>query len=338
MSITDVEVLILSKTEIENLISRRDVIEAVEVAFKALGTKGELAMPQKEIMFIGPVADHNVFIPMPTYIKPIGAVGIKWVSVYQTQKPGIPMIWGSVIILNDPETSLPYAIMDGTAITNLRTAGGHAPVAAKYLAKKNSKTMAIIGCGFEARTGLPAFNDLFPLEAVKIYDIKLEAMSAYKQEMSKQVSAQIIPSKTAQEAVEGADIVLVATFAQEPVVFEPWIPEGCFVIGLMRFQDLDPMLSKKADKWVLGTNDSDGHLIIDYYDSKLYKRIAVELSRDDVYGDMGEVITGAKPGRENDQERILYTHMGMGAHDVALAQTAFNKAKEKGVGTRVRLI
>ena len=98
------------------------------------------------------------------------------------------------------------------------------------------------------------------------------------------------------------------------------------------------MLSKKSDKWVMGTNDSDGPRIIDYYNSKLYDRIELELSRDDVYGDMGEVITGAKPGRENDQERILYTHMGMGAHDVALAQTAFNKAKEKGVGTRVRLI
>jgi len=333
-----VEVLVLSKAEIENLVSVKDIVDSVEVAFKALGTPGELTMPQKDEMFVGPLADRNIFIAMPTYVKPISAAGIKWISVYQTQKPGIPSVWGSVLILNDPETSLPYAIMDATGITNLRTAGGHAAVAAKYLARKDSKTMAIIGCGFQARTGLASFNYLFPLEEVKVYDIKTEAMSAFKEEMSKQVSAQIIPSKTAQEAVEGADLVLMVTFAPEPVVFEPWIKEGCFVAGTMRFQDLDPMLSKKVDKWVLGDNSSDGHLIIDYYNCKLYDKIDLELSRDDVYGDMGEIVTGAKPGRENDKERTLFTHMGMGAHDIALAQTAYSKAKEKGIGTKVKLI
>jgi len=334
----DVEVLVLTKAEIESLVSRQDVRDACEVAFRAVGTPGELTMPQKFEMFIGPQAQKNFFLSMPTYLKPVGAVGIKWVSVYTTQKPGIPSIWGSVIILNDPETSLPYAIMDGTAITNLRTAGGHTVIAAKYLAKKNSKTMAIIGCGFQARTGLPSFNDVFPLETVKVYDIKPEAMSAYQQEMSKQVSAQVIPTKSAQEAVEGADIVLMVSLAEKPVVMEPWIPEGCCITATARFQDLDPMLSKKADKWVLGTKSSDGNLILDYYNSKQFDKIDIELSPDDVYADMGEIVTGQKPGRENDQERILYTHMGMGAHDIALAHTAYCKAKERGIGTKVRLI
>ena len=241
------------------------------------------------------------------------------------------------MVLNDPETGLPYAIMDATAITNLRTAGGHCVVAAKYLAKKDSRTMAIIGCGAEARTGLPAFNDLFLLVEVKIYDIKPEAMSAYQQEMSKQVSARIIPSKTAEEAVEGADIILIGTWSRTPVVFEPWVPAGCFVAALYRFYDLDYKLSEKADKWVLGDKKSDGHLIVDRHkwspDSP-----GVELSWDNVYADMGEIVTGAKLGRENDQERTLYTHMGMGAHDVALAQIAYSRAKEQGIGTRVRLI
>lgn len=334
----NVEVLVLNKAEIENLVSRKDIMDACEVAFKALGTPGELTMPQKFEMFIGPPENKNCFVPAPTYLKTVGAAGIKWGSVYMSQKPGIPNIWGAIIILNDPETGQPYAIMDGTGTTGLRTAGGHCPIAAKYLAKKNSKTMAVIGCGVQARTGLPAFNDLFPLETVRIYDIKPEAMSAYKEEMAKHVSAEIIPSKNAQGAVEGADIVLMVSFATEVVVFEPWIPEGCFIAATMRFQDLDHMLSKKVDKWVLGAHASDGYLVLDYYNSKKWDRIDLELSRDDVYADMGEIVTGQKPGRENDKERILYSHMGMGAHDIAVAQTAYKKAKERGIGTIVRLI
>jgi len=82
---------------------------------------------------------------------------------------------------------------------------------------------------------------------------------------------------------------------------------------------------------VLGTRSSDGSLILDYYNSKKWDNIVIELSQGDVYANMGDIVTGKKPGRENDRERILFTHMGMGAHDLVLAQTAYQKAKEKGV-------
>lgn len=333
-----VEVLVLSKSEIESVVTRQDVRDAVETAFRAHGTPGDLTMPQKFEMHIGPPENRNIFVPMPTYVKPVGGLGIKWVSVYMSQKLGIPNIWGSVIILNDPDTGLPYAITDATAITNLRTAGGHCPIAAKYLAKKNSKILAIIGCGFQARTGLPSFNDIFPLQTVKVYDIRPEAMWSFKEEMSQQVKAEILPSKSAQEAVEGADIVLMVSFAKQPVVMEDMVDKGCCVTATMRFQDLDPRLSKKADKWVLGSRSSDGFLILEFYNCKKWDKIDIKLSPKDVFADMGEIVTVQKPGRENDKERILYTHMGMGAHDIVLAKIAYQKAKEKGIGTKVKLV
>lgn len=332
-----VEVLILTMGEIEKLISRKDAIDAVETAYKALGTEGQLFQPQKQPILLDAPENKNFLMAMPSYVKSIGVVGFKWGGVYSNQKPGIPSAWGAVIVLNDPETGIPYTIMDGIAITNMRTAGGHAVVAAKHLAKKNSKTIAIIGCGAEGHSGLPAFNDFFPLEVVKIYDIKSEAMAAYQQKMSEVVSARIIPSKSGEEAVEDADIILMATLSQTPVVFEPWVPKGCFVAALTRFLDLDYKLSEKVDKWVLGDKKSDGHLIVDRNKWSNHAR-GVVVSWDNVYADMGEIITGVKPGRENDRERILYTHMGMGAHDLALAQIAYNRAKERGIGTKVRLI
>jgi ornithine cyclodeaminase/alanine dehydrogenase-like protein (mu-crystallin family) len=332
-----IEVLVLTMEEVEKLISRQDVLDAVETAYKALGTKDQLFQPQKEPIYVDHPEHYNFVIAMPCYLRSTGVAGVKWGGFYGHQQPGIPACWGAIIALNNPENGQPYAIMDGTYITNVRTAGGHAAVAAKYLAKKDSKTMAVIGCGTEGRAGLPSFNDLFPLETVKIYDVNPETMSTYKRELSKQVSANIIPTNSAEEAVKDTDIILIATASHKPVVLEPWVPPGCFVAALTRFLDLDYKLSEKADKWVIGDKKTDGHMIVDRHTWSDHAD-GVIVSWDNVYADMGEIVTGAKPGRENDRERILYTHMGMGAHDVALAQIAYKRAVEKGVGKKVRLI
>jgi ornithine cyclodeaminase/alanine dehydrogenase-like protein (mu-crystallin family) len=272
---------------------------------------------------------------MPAFVRPLNSTGIKWAAVYDNQKPGFPTI-GATVILNDVETGSPIAFMDGISITNMRTAG-HSAVAAKYLAKKDSSTVALIGCGAEARTHLPALNELFPLKTVKICDIKPEAMVAFKQEMSESFSLDILPTKSVQEAVEGTDIICMLTTSLKPVLFEPWIPAGCFVSGVMGFYDLDAMITKKADKWVLGCRQSDQHLFVED-GLNVGEGIEMKPSMEDVYGDMGEIVTGVKPGRQNKQERIVYVHAGAGTHDVALAKIAYTRAKEQGIGTTVSLI
>lgn len=330
MSQQKVEILFLSKSDVESLITVKDAADAAEQAYRALG-QGQLA----QYHIVMPIKGPNIINTMPTYIKSLNLYGMKQVNVYYRREPGdnLPLIWGSLIVLTHPENALPYAIMDGTEITNMRTAGGHAVVAAKYLAKKGSKTLAIIGCGAEARHGFRSLMNNFSLELVKIYDIKPEAMSAFTKEMGKEFTIRIMPVGSAKEAVEGADIILLVTSALEPVVLEPWVEKGCFVAGLTAFRDLDPMLSVKADKWVLGTHEGDNSLIIEGHGIPVPK----EISKDNVYADMGEIVTGAKPGRENDRERILYTHLGMGGHDVVLAHIAYTRAVERGKGIKIYL-
>jgi ornithine cyclodeaminase/alanine dehydrogenase-like protein (mu-crystallin family) len=307
-------------------------LDAVELAYKTDG-EGQLVQPPKEAMWMDD-DKLNFMIAMPAYLKTTNIAGAKWCSLYWNQQPSLPACV-AIIILTDPATGLPYAIMDGLAITNLRTAGGHAVIAAKYLAKKDSKVLALIGCGAEARTGLWAFADMFSLDVAKIYDINPEAMNAFEEQMGTQFPVKVQPAASIQDAVDGADIILMVTSAQEPIVFEPWIPQGCFVAGLYAFFDLDPELSKKADKWVIGSKMSDGHRIVE---RTQFGKKTTKLSWDDVHADMSEVVTGKKPGRENGKERIIYTHLGMGAHDIALAKIAYDKAKEAGVGTRVKII
>ena len=326
----EVEILFLSKAEVESLISVRDAVAAAEQAFKALA-EGHLVQYHTVLPIKGP----NMIATATTYLKSLNLYGLKQADVYRQRDPGdnLPMLWGSLIVLTRPENALPYAIMDGTSITNMRTAGGHVVVAAKYLARKDSKTLAVIGCGAEGRTGFQSLLNNFPLELVKIYDLKQETVSTFLKEMSKEFTVRIVPATSAKEAVAGADIILMATSASELVVLEPWVEKGCFVAGVTAFRDLDPVLSVTADKWVLGTHELDNHLIIEGHAAPAAK----EISRDNVYADMGEIVTGTKPGRENDQERIVYTHMGMGAHDVILANMAYNRAAEKGKGRKIYL-
>ncbi|MFC2067419.1 ornithine cyclodeaminase family protein [Chloroflexota bacterium] len=328
-----VEVLVLSKSDIEQLLTYKDVLEALDEVWKAYGN-GEVVQAQKESILVGPHEEHNTCTSTPTYLKKmgtqgrVGTLGIKWITIYQNPMPGIPKFWGSIIVLNQADNGQPFAIMDATSITNIHTASNSAS-GAKYLAKKNSSLIAMIGCGTEARTHLAAFSELFSLSVVKVYDIRPEAMHKYREEMAELFKVEVMPTASAMEAVEGADIICMMTTSRKPVVLEPWVPTGSFVAGIVGFCDLDPQLSRKADKWVVGYQSTDE------------KRLQMAGFGDNdlsyIYANMGQIATGAKPGRENDRERIVYTHAGAGIHDITTALVAYNKAVKQGVGTKIRL-
>ncbi|MCK9216609.1 MAG: hypothetical protein M0P77_01620 [Firmicutes bacterium] len=331
-----VEILFLNKKEVEEVITREEIEEAVELAFRTAG-EGKLIQPVKSYLAVDSPKNRNHFISMPTYLETINVAGIKWCCLYWDREPGIPPVtWGDILILNYRSNGLPYAIMDCTTITNERTAA-HSVIAAKYLAKKNSKTAAIIGCGATSQTALPGLLGYFGLEKAKIYDIKPEMMDIYEKNIKKQTSSpiNIVKCSSNEEAVKDADIVIVGTSSMEPIVKENWIAEGACVIALNSFCDLDPKLSMKADKWVLGNKKSDNSTIV-------MKETAItpieELSVDNVYADLGEIIAGKVIGRENEKERIVYTHKGMGALDVAVGDIVYKNAKKAGIGNMIKLI
>lgn len=325
-----IEILFLSKNEVENLVNLEDAVVAAEEAFRILG-EGQLVEAHQVLPINGP----NITAVFPTYLKSVELYGLKQVSVYKEREPSdnLPSIWGSLIILNHVKNGLPYTIMDGTAITNMRSAGGHAVVAAKYLAKKNPKTLAIIGCGAQGRNGFQSFINTFPIEHVKIYDAYAHALSFYD-EIKGQVDVEVEIANSPKDVVANADIILMATTSPKPIIFEPWIEKGCFVAGLMGLQDIDPMLGVKADKWILGNHKSDGQMIIE---GKGELASPKEVNKNNVYADMGEIVTGLKSCRKNEEERILYTHMGMGAHDILLSHEAYKNAVKKGLGTKIYL-
>ena len=320
-----VNIRLITKEQVESLVTPVEVVDAVVDCFRALG-EGKLVHPAKDPLWTNE-ARTNMLLAMPAYRRDIRVAGVKWVSMYEDQKPGVPSSWGNLLILNDGETGVPYAVMDATAITTMRTAGGHGVAAARYLARKDSKTLAVIGCGEEGQAGIRSFLDNFPgLEELRLCDLNPERIREVQARFG--ARARVVPCENARAAVEEADIVLLVTTSRKPLVKAEWLPRGCFVAGLYAFHDLDPEVSRRADKWVLGNRTSDIHFVIQ---DPLFADYG--LKYEDVYADLGEIVAGRKPGRRRENEIILFSHMGMGSLDLAVGQLVYRRAVEQGIGT-----
>ncbi|MDP6381517.1 MAG: ornithine cyclodeaminase family protein, partial [Phycisphaerae bacterium] len=192
-------ILYLSRQDVEAVgLSMTEIINALEKMFKEKG-EGRVEMPAKP----GIHTRKDAFIhAMPAYIPSLESAGIKWVSGYpENQKKGLPYITG-LLILNDPETGFPIAVMDATWITAKRT-GAATAVAAKYLARPDSSTVGIIACGVQGRSNLEALASIFEITSVKAYDIATEVAERYADEMGEALRVDVEVVKRPKDAVAG---------------------------------------------------------------------------------------------------------------------------------------
>jgi ornithine cyclodeaminase/alanine dehydrogenase-like protein (mu-crystallin family) len=272
----------------------------------------------------------------PAYLKPLRVAGIKWLGGYsQNRRRGLPML-SAVDIINDVETSLPLAILDGAEITGMRT-GGHSTVGAKYLAREDSSVLAIIGCGVQAHYHVMHMAEAFDLREVRVFDAVPDTAQGFRSAAQEHVDIPITVSSSAREATDEADIVCMCTSARQSVVQEEWIGPGCCVCGINGFLDLDPDCAVKFEKWVLGYYDRD----LEWVDGSEVGKNSPEkapYTRDHVYADLAtEISQGKKQGRETAEERIVFTHHGMPALDVAVAALVYEEALKAGIGQELQL-
>jgi ornithine cyclodeaminase/alanine dehydrogenase len=266
---------------------------------------------------------------MPAFIPALQSAGIKWVSGYPANyKRGLPYISG-LLILNDAETGLPYAVMDCTWITAYRT-GAASALAAKYLARKQSEVVGMLACGVQGRTNLHALATLFPLKRVYAYDILPDAQRRYVEEMSTKLGLEIIGVGEPKKAVVESDLVVTAGPILKhptPTIEKGWLRPGAFASAV----DFDSYWKGEAlaqfDK--LSTDD---HAQFQYYRSDGYFQ-----TTPDPYADLGEIVVGLKPGRERDDERTMAMNLGLAMDDMAVAPEIYRRAKERGIGTWLTL-
>lgn len=328
MSGPSVEITFLSKGDVDRIITWEDVLAGVEDTFRSDGN-GQLTLPAKFPLML---QDGCMLLPMMGYLADLGAAGQKWMRFHAAQPDGIPTLWGQLLIMNDARTGLPIAIMDATTITDMRTSGGHAVVAARHLARKNPRVLGVLGAGAQGKAGIESFDRHFELEEIRVYTRRESTRESCRRSLADKLRARMVFVDAPVEITRNADMILTCSGSREPLIMAGDIPKGCFVAGISNFYDLDAALSRRADKWVLGHLGGDKLQIVDN------ERNRGKLSMEDVYGSLGEVVAGKKPGRQREEETILYTHMGMGALDVAVGRRLLEKAARLDVGQKLRLI
>lgn len=315
------EVLVLDRRETEELLDMSEALKAVENAFK-LEANGETIMPPK--LYLDLPEYHGDFRAMPAYID--GSAGLKWVSVYpDNRQRNYPCVM-AIIILSDPETGSPLAIMDGTYITSMRT-GAAGGVAVKYLARRSSSVIGIVGAGVQARTQLLAIGEVLPnIAEVKVFDLYGDMSQKYAEEMAAKLNISIRPVQTIGEATE-ADVVVTTTTSAAPIVKKQHIRPGTHINAIgadgRGKQELETDVLKNA-KIVVDDIEQASHS--GEINVPLLKNL---IALDDIYAIMGEIVAGKKRGRENDEEITVFDSTGLAIHDIICAKVVYNKARKR---------
>ncbi len=319
-------ILYLSRADVERVnLPMSDIIAAVEAMFREKG-EGRTEMPPKP--GIHPTRDGFIHA-MPAYVPAARAAGLKWVSGFpENPARGLPYISG-LITMNDPDTGIPTAVLDCTWVTAMRTAAATA-VAARCLARPESRVMGILGCGVQGRSNAEALACVFDLDLILAYDHRPDNARRYADEVTAELGVEVRPVGSPQAAVAGAELVVTAgPILKEPhATIEPgWLQPGAFACPL----DFDSYWSAPALAEIdrLATDD---HGQLEYY-----RRVGYFRTTPVPYADLGEIVAGARPGRETPDERTMSVHLGLALEDVVTALPIVERAREMGLGVELPL-
>ena len=322
------EALFITEEEVKSLLSMEETIRAVEEAFRAKGL-GKTQMPPKMYLTFDKY-DGDIRV-MPSYLETLDSAGVKVVNVHPNNiaRYGMPTVM-AIILLIDPKNGAVTSIMSGTHITGMRT-GAAAAVATKYLARKNSRILGLVGAGAQARMQLLAISNVLKLEEVRVWSKPESTIDAFISEAEKIYDIKFHPCRSCEECVSQADVISTVTPSRTPIVECTSISPGTHINAMGADapgkEELDPDILLKAKVVVddLTQASHSGEINI-----PLQKGI---LKKEDIYGELSEIITGEKEGRTSDEDVTVFDSTGLSLLDVSTATIVYNQAKEKNIGT-----
>lgn len=312
--------LYLSERDVERILTMKEVIDAVEEAFKALA-RGRVKLPLRTR--IRSLTRDGDILSMPCLVEDFNLYTNKIVSVYpKNAELGLPTIH-ALIIAVDAVKGVPIGVIEASYLTALRT-GAVSGVATRYLSRKDSEVLAIIGCGFQARTQAMAVKDVRDIDKIYAYDIVAERAEKFAGEMSRRLGVEIEVVNTAREAVENADIICTATTSSTPVIRREWIKPGVHVNAIgaytpeMREIDTETIIDAKVivDMREAALSEA-GDIIIPIREGRY--------SEDKIYAELGEIVSGVKPGRTSDDEITVFKSVGLALQDNAAVYSLLKK-------------
>ena len=327
------EILFLDRSTLQELLSMKEILEAVEEAFKQKGI-GQVVMPPK--VYVRLERYHGDFRAMPAYLPKIDAAGVKIVNAHprNPETADLPSVMACILLI-DPKTGAPLCLMEGGWLTAMRT-GAAGGVAAKYLAREDSETVAMIGAGVQARTQLLALDHVLDnIREVRVVDRNESVRERYAEDMRRETNADIVSCSKVEDALQEADILVTVTPSTSPLVKNSWVSNGTHVNAIGADapgkQELDPEILRRAK------------IVVDDFDQATHSgEVNVPLtegvlSRSDIYAELGEIVAGKESGRTSADEVTLFDSTGLAIQDISTAWCAYELAEKKNVGEWLRL-
>jgi alanine dehydrogenase len=318
--------LVLTASEVMQVLNMELALAAGRDAFRAYG-EGRVNMPPKAYLTLA----HGDFRAMYGEINlPQDHIcGMKWVNVHPgNPAKGLPTVMAK-ILLNDPNTGLEFADLDGTHITDYRT-GAAGGVAAQYLARTDATRLGIIGAGAQARTQVAAILKVRTIKEIVVYDRHLTCSRPFAENQMAIYEISTWPTENPAEAVIGMDIVVTTTPSRIPVVKREWVSAGTHINAIgadaAGKQELDPAILCAAkvvvDDWAQASHSGEINVPL----------TRGELTPEQVYGCLGDIVAGKKPGRAAPEEITVFDSTGLIIQDLALGLAVYKSALGKGLG------
>ncbi len=318
--------LVLTRRDVGALLTIEECTSAVERAFQLYGERktqppGVLGVHVEDGGF-------HIKAGILHLDRPYFAAKVNANFRQNSTRFGLPLIQG-VIVLCDAENGYPLAVMDSIEITIQRT-GAATAVAAKYLARPDSKTLTICGCGNQGRVSLRALQNLFPFIEVFAFDLDHTQAETFARELSGETKAIVKPTAVLKEAVRKSDVIVTCTPAKQFFLKDAWVRPGTFIAAVGADsedkQELEPALLSRS-KVVVDIVDQAASI------GELHHSIDAGLmTKDEVYAELGEVVAERKSGRSSPDEIIIFDSTGMALQDVIVAASVYERATRNGLG------
>jgi alanine dehydrogenase len=325
--------LILSRKDLRQLLTMADVIDAVERGFREYKA-GKCAVPVRMPVKIEKA--EGVFLFMPAYLEKEAFFGTKIVSVFPRNIEKKLSTIQAAYLLNDPTTGELLALMDGILLTAMRT-GATSALATKYLSRKNSETLGIIGAGAQAPFQAEAISKVRPIHRMLVYDKERKIAENFSGAVSNSLRIPVHVMASPRDVVVESDILVTVTTSTTPVFDGRHLKGGTHINAVGAYtpemRELDDFTIGKS-KIVVDTYEGcmaeAGDLLIPIHNGKL--------SKENIYADLGEIVLAQKPARTGDDEITLFESVGFALEDLVVASLAYGRASEKGVGLKFTLV
>jgi ornithine cyclodeaminase len=333
MSADRIDLHYLNHQDVQRLaMTDAEIVAAVEQGLAAQGRGETTIEPRTHLVPEKDFPGH--FNVLRGYIRPLGYAGVKVVGdFHRNYQLGLPSELALLTLL-DPRSGAPRAIIDASDITDMRT-GAVTAIGARHLARTGSKVLGHIGARGTSYWNVRLLHSIFGFDEIRVHSRRPESRDAFAARLRADLGANVVVTPDWESCVRGADIVVEASRLEkpEPLLKTEWIARGALVVPYGTMSAVELSLSDIADKFVM---DDWGQAGAGPFGALRAHVDSGRLTRERLHAELGQIVAGLKPGRERDDETILFWHRGLSLSDIALGAAMLKKAQALGLGQVLR--